>query len=94
LETLKFIHDCIHKNNPTQFHDYFKYTDTNQNTANFRESKLYTPMVRTTTYGLKSLKYDGAVIWNNVPLFIRTVSSRKPFANKLKKLFVSSYSSE
>ena len=94
IEILKFVHDCLNKNNPPQFHNYFTYSLSNLNTANLRDLKLHTPQIRTSTYGLKSLLYNGVIVWNNVPLTLRSITSRKLFAAKLKKLFISLYSSD
>jgi len=91
IDTLKFVHDCLNRHNPPQFHYYYNYSASTYNTASFRDNKLYTPLIRTTTYGLNSLMYNGAVLWNNVPLSIRISPSRKLLAKNLKKLFLSSY---
>jgi len=91
VETLKFVHDCLNRSNPPQFHYYFIYSTSNYNTASSRDNRLHTPQIRTSTYGLDSLKYNGAVLWNNVPLYIRNSPSRKLLSNKLKVLFISYY---
>ena len=91
IETLKFVFDCLKKMNPPQFHYYFKYSNNNFNTANVRDLKLDPPQVRTTNYGLKSLKYTGVSIWNDIPLSIRTVLNRIQFIKKMKELFIASY---
>ena len=66
IETLKFVHDCINKKNPMHFHDYFNMNIATLNTANKRENKLIIPSVRTSTYGPKSLKYHGVILWNSL----------------------------
>ena len=53
-------------------------------------NNLDTPQVRTSTYGLRSLKYTGAILWNNIPQLIRS-KARKPFTKELKKYFIDSY---
>ena len=37
IETLKFVYDCLNKSNPPQFHDYYKYSVSNHNTASSRD---------------------------------------------------------
>ena len=91
LELLKFVFDSLRKLNPVQFHSFFNYTNDNVNTASVRDFKLNPPQVRTTTYGLESLKYKGAVLWNSIPLSIRSATSKKQFSNKLKNLFIKAY---
>jgi len=91
IETLKFVHDCLNKVNPCQFHTYYTYPDNSHYTTSSSQCKLYIPMVRTSTYGLKSLKYNGAIVWNDLPLTVRVVTSRKAFAKTLKSIFISIY---
>ena len=85
VETLKFVYDSLTKANPTQFHNYFIYPTNSYNTAANRNNNLNIPSVRTTTYGIKSLKYTGSLLWNNLPSSVRNVSSRKQFSKKVKK---------
>ena len=94
IETLKFVYDCLNKCNPHQFHDYYCYPSTNRNTAVNREVNLNTPQVRTTTYGLRSLKYNGVILWNNVPLSIGFYKRRNLFSKALKDFFILSYANE
>ena len=91
LETLKFVYDCLKKTNPIQFHNYYHFSSNMMNTASTREFKLNIPSVRTTTYGIKSLKYTGTSLWNNTPLHIRESTNRKQLIKKLKEKFTDSY---
>ena len=52
------------------------------------------PIVRTTNYGLKSLKYTGACLWNDIPLSIRTILSRIQFTKKLAEASATSKAEE
>ena len=45
-----------------------------------RNKKLNTHMIRIITYGIKSLKYTGCLLWNELPLDIRVSSSLKIFS--------------
>ena len=56
---LNFVYDSLRKVNPLQFHSYFHYPAHDRNTAANRRGNLDTPLVRTVTYGLKSIKYTG-----------------------------------
>ena len=91
IQTLKFVYACLSKSNPSQFHDYFLYSSTKLYTHCIRERLLNTPQPRTVTYGKKSIKYEGAVLWNNLPISIRTLSTLKQFVKKSKTLMISSY---
>ena len=92
VETLKFVYDSLHKLNPSQFHDYFSYTNSIHNTAASRNNNLIPPSVRTTTYGLKSLKYNGVLTWNKLPFHIRT-KSKKKFTRLATKTYIDKYDS-
>jgi len=92
VETLKFVYECINKTNPLQFHNIFSITSTRQNTAYTRNNKLVTPQVRTSNYGLKSINYTGAFLWNEHPGTICSSKTKKIFSKKLKKELLKSYS--
>ena len=87
---LNFIYDSLKKSNPSQFHNYFHYP-TIANTAANRQGDLAIPQVRTTTYGLKSIKYTGCLAWNNLPNHIKLLPSKKTFNKAVKTYFVNSY---
>ena len=88
-ETLKFVYDSLKKTNPTQFHKYFNYAPNLHNTAANRNNNLNTPSVRTTTYGLKSLRYSGSILWNNLPCTLRNKPSKIAFAKSVKEYLIS-----
>ena len=92
MEILKFVFDTLRKTNPSQFHAYFKYSTSNINTASIREKKLFLPSIRTTTYGIKSIKYNGALLWNNTSLTIPNLTqSRKSYIVKFKNQCIQTY---
>ena len=64
LCTLKFVYDSLNKLNPLQFHTYYNYPLHNYNTDAMRKLNLNLPTARTSTYGLKSLKYTRCMLWN------------------------------
>ena len=45
----------------------------------------------TLQYGLRSIRFNGAKIWNNIPPEIRDASSVRNFKNNLKNLYFDSY---
>ena len=92
LEIIKFVYDSLNNNNPNQFNNYFTYPSNQYNTLSNRQNNLNIPQVRTTTYGLKSIKYSGAIIWNAIPFSIRsTIISRKNIISTVKSLYLSTY---
>ena len=90
IHAQNFTYDSLKKTNPSQFPNYFHY-QTTTNTAANRQGDLAIPQVRTTTYGLKSIKYTGSLIWNNLPNHTKQLPSKKIFNKAVKKHFVNSY---
>ena len=89
--TLNFVYDSLNKNKPLQFHEYFHYPLNNYNTVANRKGNLDTPQVRTVTYGIKSIKYTGCILWNNLPETVRNSPSKKEFTKLVKKHFINLY---
>jgi len=92
IETLKFVYDSLKKCNPSQFHEYFHYPLNIHNTAANRKGNLNTPQVRTVTYGIKSIKFTGCILWNNLPDSIKDSPSKKIFSRLVKNHFIDLYS--
>ena len=55
---------CINNIAPSYLNHLFKMRDNLSITR--RKNMLLQPKVRTTKYGLLSIRYDGARLWNNV----------------------------
>ena len=91
LTTLIFVYESVKKINPTQFHSFYKLSNNVYNTAANRESKLDPPLVRTASYGLNSLKYDGCILWNELHITVRNACSKNVFKNLVKKGLLASY---
>ena len=98
LNIAKFVYNSLNKVNPTNFHSWFKLTSLmrNHNTrSKFIDidnlqatNNLFIPTVRTTHYGLKSLKFQGPKIWNVIPPLIRIITSPRCFIKELKAYFM------
>ena len=81
LKIATFIYKSLNKQNPTNFHSWFKLTTQihSHNTrskfidiVNARTSNnLFIPIACTSHYGLKSVKVQGPKIWNMLPPDIR-----------------------
>ena len=89
IATLNFVYESIKQINPRQFHEYYHYPTNDRNTAANRKHNLDTPQMRTVTYGIKSIKYTGCILWNNLPDKIRTSPSKKSFTKLTKNHFLS-----
>ena len=101
LKISKFIFNCLNKNNPINFHDWYKLT-TVTNTHNTRSKfininylvttrTLFIPIAKTTKYGLKLLKVLGPKIWNSLPPLLRINESLDNFIKKLKINLINIY---
>ena len=91
LCTLKFVYDSLNKLNPVQFHTYYNYPLHNYNTDAMRNLNLNLPKIRTSTYGLKSLKYTGCMLWNNLSFAEKNIKSKQVFSRILKKRMTDTY---
>ena len=73
--------------NPGEFHSYF--TDVTKlhsySTRQASDKDLFIPRKNTTQYGLYSVRYAGASLWNSIPIDIRNKSSVYSFRKSLKQ---------
>ena len=77
------IYKILNGMSPSYLDGLFKVRDVQYN---FRDSsRLEQPRVRTSTYGIKSLRYYGAKIWNNLPTDIKSACSLNEFKGMLNK---------
>ena len=102
LRTSKFVFNCLIKVTPVNFHSWFKLTAQihNHNTrSKFADldkfiitRTLFVPAARTTNYGLKLIKVQGAKLWNNLPAIFRVDNTTfSIFIKKLKTYLLDSY---
>ena len=85
LSVLIFVYESLNELNPIQFHSFFKFPYITRNTAANRGSNLEVPAARTSTYGLKSIKFTGTKIWNELHQDVRIAPSKNAFKINLKK---------
>ena len=78
IETFKIIH----KKSPSYLHDLINIKLQNYNFRSHETAVL--PRVRTTRYGLKSLCYNVAQIWNELPNHCRRETSLGQFKNLIQ----------
>ena len=79
--------------NPEEFHSYF--TDVTKvhsySTRQASDKDLFIPRKNTTQYGLYSVCYAGASLWNSIPIDIRNKSSVYSFRKSLKQYYINLY---
>ena len=88
LHILLFMHKYnFDKNNlPTLFHNYFKL-NSNVHDHNTRQKEMMHSEKFENSYGKRSIKYRGGMLWNKLPYTLRLYSSRAYFKRKVKLKF-------
>ena len=76
----------INKTLPTVFNDFFQYTNNQHNhlTRDASKNKIITPQVKTTQYGLHSIKYKTAKDWNQIQQKLATFNFQNDYLPKSK----------
>ena len=94
LQLLSFVYDCLNKTAPLYFHDYFVLCSQlhHLNTRLASRGDLFLERKNTFQYGIRSIEYNGARLWNMLPVSIRESSSGSVFRSELKKHLLSAYS--
>ena len=77
------VYKSIHKLNPSFLHDLFTYKHTGYESR--RKIKLHQRLVKTQTYGIRSVRYEGAQLWNKLPPEIIKAESFQTFKSLIKK---------
>ena len=90
LQLLTFVYDCLNKLSPlfvkcSQVHSY--------STRLASRGDLFLERKNTFQYGIRSIEYNGARLWNMIPSHIREASSSSVFKNNVKKYFLTQYDS-
>ena len=85
LNILSLVYKATNNLIPSCFQDYFIY---NSNIHGYETRQvgddLYKKHRNTTMYGLRSMKYHGSSLWNNIHIFISASQSNSLFRTKLK----------
>ena len=93
LHISSFVYECHNKLAPIHFRDYFTQMSESRsyNTRGAARGDFFLVRKNTLQYGLRSICFNGAKIWNTIPSDIRNSPSIRNFKNKLKKHFLQSY---
>ena len=86
LQLLSFVCDCLNKTAPVFFHDYFT-PNSERPTYNTRlasRGDLLLERKNTFQYGIRSIEYNDARLWNMLPVALRESSSPSVFRSDLK----------
>ena len=71
------VFKILHKDCPVYLHDIINFKSSNYSFR--KQHTVEVPRVRTTHYGLHSLRYAGAALWNELPDVIRAQSNINQF---------------
>ena len=100
LQISKFVFKCINHLTPNNFHDWFKMNSTVHGhrtrynydiNKNLFHNKISLYYVRTSNYGLKQIRFNGAKIWNSLPQHIMNAPSLASFVKTSKAYYISNY---
>ena len=86
--TALFIFKTINNIMPLILHNLFQFTSDIHSYSTRQSSNLYIPRSRTNLCNF-SIKYHGALVWNNIPYNIRCSPSLHIFKSKLKPYLIS-----
>ena len=76
----------INKSLPKTSENFFQYSKNqhNHNTRDSSSKKIVLPQVKTTHYGLQSIKYRAGKDWNNIQQKLTTFNFEEDFLSKSK----------
>ena len=92
-DILKFVYKSLNGLLPSPFHNYFLLNNTvhNHETRQAVKGDIFPPITNSFLYGLRSIKYFGAKLWNDLPTFIKNSVSFNVFKSKLMEFLINSY---
>ena len=91
VQLLCFVFECVKGPTLHHFRDYFTPISSVHGhfTRQASQGNTFTIQINTTQYGLRSFRYAGALLWNNLPLYVRDLPTQNSFKNELKKIICS-----
>ena len=88
MKILTFVYKCLNNNSYSKFanwfhkinnaYDYITRSSSNQN--------LVLPRARTTNYGIKSIKFNGVKLWNELPPAFKILPDSSSFSINVKAI--------
>ena len=77
------VFKCLHKRNPTYITDMVSISASPYDTQG--GIKLIQPKVNSTRNGLKSFRYQGAIMWNELPTSVKNTEDVSEFKYRLSE---------
>ena len=78
----EFVYKCVNKVGPASVHDLYSIKSIPYDLRD--SSRTQQPKTSTTTFGLNSLKYSGAALWNDLPIYLKESFDIKVFKRLIK----------
>ena len=80
---IKLVYDVLNKNCPEFLNELFSYHNTDYDLRD--NHKLELPSFKTMKFGRNCLRYEGARLYNEVPIYMKTITDRNSFISSIKK---------
>ena len=86
-DIFKFVYKSLNGLSPSHFHNYFQLSNTvhSHETRQAARGDIFQSIRNTFFYGLRSIKYFGAKLWNGIcedtaktPLFFKSGTNNEP----------------
>ena len=93
LQLASFVFECVNGLSPQFFENYFTSIASKHGNGTRQSTRgsLFLERQHTIQYGIRSVQYSGAKLWNSIPSEIRLSSTVKQFRTKLNKYYLKSY---
>ena len=93
LQLASFVFECVNGLSPQFLENYFISIASKhgKGTRQSTRGNLFLERQHTIQYGIRSVQYSSAKLWNSIPPEIRLSSTIKQFRTKLKKYYLKSY---
>ena len=81
LKLLTFVFETVNRISPSCFDDFFLLNSSvhKHNTRQASKGDLFLARKNTLQYGLNSIRYRGAKLWNEIPVELRNSHSKASF---------------
>ena len=89
LQTASFVYECINGLAPQYFENFFTSLSSKYSigTRQSKKGNLFLERQNTVQYGIRSIQYAGAKLWNSIPCELRLASSIKKIQIRTKDVF-------
>ena len=93
LQTVSFVFNCVRNLGPEHFSTYFQKNSTvhHYNPQQASREDLFLFRGNTDHFGLKSIQFFGAKLWNTIPVNLRNSLSFSILGKEFKTLIINSY---